>query len=107
MLTDISILLNVRFSLAWWAYTFPMTAVATATIKYSGEVTGVATQILSVLLSGAATLTVIDVLVMTVEHAFVKCDLFPNDVAIAIRAEKPTQKKCSNSPRFWTQKIIK
>ncbi|KAF2586654.1 hypothetical protein F2Q70_00037086 [Brassica cretica] len=53
--------------------------------------------ILSVLLSGAATLTVIYVLVMTVVHAFVKCDLFPNDVAIAIRAEKPTQKKCSNS----------
>ncbi|KAG5392529.1 hypothetical protein IGI04_022492 [Brassica rapa subsp. trilocularis] len=63
--------------------------------------------ILSVLLSGAATLTVIDVLVMTVVHAFVKCDLFPNDVAIAIRAEKPTQKKCSNSSRFWTKKIIK
>ncbi|XP_009108675.2 S-type anion channel SLAH2 [Brassica rapa] len=82
-----------KFSLAWWAYTFPMTAVATATIKYSGEVTGVATQILSVLLSGAATLTVIGVLVMTVVHAFVKCDLFPNDVAIAISAEQPKQKK--------------
>ncbi|XP_009144103.1 S-type anion channel SLAH2 isoform X1 [Brassica rapa] len=82
-----------KFSLAWWAYTFPMTAVATATIKYSGEVTGVATQVLSIVMSGAATLMVIGVLVLTVVHAFVKCDLFPNDVAIAISAEQPKQKK--------------
>uniref|UniRef100_A0A1J3CWH7 S-type anion channel SLAH2 n=1 Tax=Noccaea caerulescens TaxID=107243 RepID=A0A1J3CWH7_NOCCA len=82
-----------KFSLAWWAYTFPMTAVATATIKYSGEVNGVATQVLSVVMSGAATLTVIGVLVLTVVHAFIQCDLFPNDVAIAISAEPPTQKR--------------
>ncbi|CAN6915420.1 unnamed protein product [Brassica oleracea] len=82
-----------KFSLAWWAYTFPMTAVATATIKYSGEVTGLAAQVLSIVMSGAATLMVIGVLVLTVMHAFVKCDLFPNDVAIAISAEQPKQKK--------------
>lgn len=70
-----------------------MTAVATATIKYSGEVTGVATQILSVVMSGAATLTVIGVLGMTVVHAFVQRDLFPNDVVIAISAEQPKQKR--------------
>ena len=70
-----------------------MTAVATATIKYSGEVTGVATQVLSIVMSGAASLMVIGVLVLTVVHAFVKCDLFPNDVAIAISAEQPKQKK--------------
>ncbi|KAL0873116.1 hypothetical protein Bca101_022821 [Brassica carinata] len=82
-----------KFSLAWWAYTFPMTAVATTTIKYSGEVTGVSTQVLSIVMSGAATLMVIGVLVLTVVHAFVKRDLFPNDVAIAISAEQPKQKK--------------
>lgn len=70
-----------------------MTAVATATIKYSGEVNGVATQVLSVVMSGAATLTVIGVLVLTVVHAFILCDLFPNDVAIAISAEPPKQKR--------------
>ncbi|KAJ4913528.1 S-type anion channel SLAH2 [Raphanus sativus] len=70
-----------------------MSAVATASIKYSGEVTGVATQVLSVVMSGAATLMVIGVLVLTVVHAFVKRDLFPNDVAIAISAEPPKQKK--------------
>lgn len=86
-------MLNIRFSLAWWAYTFPMTAVASATIKYSDEVTGVATKILSVVMSGAATLTVIGVLGLTVMHAFVQGDLFPNDVVIAISAEQPKQKR--------------
>ncbi|CAH8318036.1 unnamed protein product [Eruca vesicaria subsp. sativa] len=82
-----------KFSLAWWAYTFPTTAVATTSIKYSGEVTGLATQVLAIVMSGAATMMVIGVLVLTVVHAFVKCDLFPNDVAIAISAEQPKQKK--------------
>ncbi|XP_010537128.1 PREDICTED: S-type anion channel SLAH2 [Tarenaya hassleriana] len=82
-----------KFTLAWWAYTFPMTAAATAAIKYSGEVAGVPTQILSVLLSGAATLTVIGVFVMTMMHAFVLRDLFPNDIAIAISVEQPKQRR--------------
>ncbi|KAL1203121.1 S-type anion channel SLAH2 [Cardamine amara subsp. amara] len=89
-----------KFSLAWWAYTFPMTAVASATIKYSDEVTGVASQILSVVMSGAATLTVICVLGMTVLHAFVHGDLFPNDVVIAISAEQPKQ-------RTWFKQLTK
>ncbi|KAG5558715.1 hypothetical protein RHGRI_008619 [Rhododendron griersonianum] len=38
------------FSLAWWAYTFPMTGAAIATINYSAEVPNVATKTLSVLL---------------------------------------------------------
>lgn len=93
-------MLNIRFSLAWWAYTFPMTAVASATIKYSDEVTGVATQILSVVMSGAATLTVIGVLGMTMWHAFVQGDLFPNDVVIAISAAQPKQ-------RTWLKQLTK
>lgn len=70
-----------------------MTAVASATIKYSDEVTGLATKILSVVMSGAATLTVIGVLGLTVMHAFVQRDLFPNDVVIAISAEQPKQRR--------------
>ncbi|ANM66083.1 SLAC1 homologue 2 [Arabidopsis thaliana] len=89
----INLFRGFKFSLAWWAYTFPMTAVASATIKYSDEVTGVATKILSVVMSGAATLTVIAVLGLTVMHAFVQRDLFPNDVVIAISAEQPKQKR--------------
>ncbi|KAL6842757.1 hypothetical protein ACP4OV_027601 [Aristida adscensionis] len=78
-----------RFSLAWWAYTFPMTGAAIATITYATEVTNVLTQALSIGLSGIATVTVAGLLVTTVFHAFVLRDLFPNDVSIAITRRKP------------------
>ncbi|KAK4790025.1 hypothetical protein SAY86_017329 [Trapa natans] len=78
-----------RFSLAWWAYTFPMTGAAIATIRYANEVTNVMTQALSVVLSSVATMTVTALLVTTVLHAFVLRDLFPNDIAIAISERRP------------------
>ncbi|TVU35868.1 hypothetical protein EJB05_17775 [Eragrostis curvula] len=78
-----------RFSLAWWAYTFPMTGASIATITYATEVTNVLTRTLSIGLSGIATVTVAGLLVTTVFHAFVLRDLFPNDVSIAITRRKP------------------
>ncbi|PUZ55744.1 hypothetical protein GQ55_5G237000 [Panicum hallii var. hallii] len=78
-----------RFSLAWWAYTFPMTGASVATITYATEVTNVLTQALSIGLSGISTVTVAGLLVTTVFHAFVLRDLFPNDVSIAITRKKP------------------
>ncbi|XAR71677.1 hypothetical protein NMG60_11018062 [Bertholletia excelsa] len=78
-----------RFSLAWWAYTFPMTGAAIATINYSNEVPNIVTKSLSVLLSAIATLTVSSLLVVTVLHASVLRDLFPNDIAIAISDRRP------------------
>ncbi|XP_061996326.1 S-type anion channel SLAH2-like [Rosa rugosa] len=78
-----------KFSLAWWAYTFPMTGAAIATIRYSNEVTTVATQALAVMLSIIATLTVTALFITTVLHAFVLQDLFPNDIAIAISDRSP------------------
>jgi hypothetical protein len=78
-----------RFSLAWWAYTFPMTGASVATITYATEVTNVLTRTLSIGLSGIATVTVAGLLVTTVFHAFVLRDLFPNDVSIAITRKKP------------------
>jgi hypothetical protein len=77
-----------RFSLAWWAYTFPMTGAAIATIRYSNEVRSVITQAMSVILAAAATLTVTGLLITTMLHAFVLRDLFPNDMAIAISDQK-------------------
>ncbi|XP_043813347.1 S-type anion channel SLAH2 [Manihot esculenta] len=77
-----------KFSLAWWAYTFPMTGAAIATIRYSNEVTNIVTQTLAVILSIASTFTVTALLVTTILHAFVLRDLFPNDIAIAI-TERP------------------
>ncbi|KAF6991532.1 hypothetical protein CFC21_008609 [Triticum aestivum] len=78
-----------RFSLAWWAYTFPMTGVSIATITYATEVNNVLTRTLSIGLSGVATVTVAGLLVTTMLHAFVLRDLFPNDVSIAITQRKP------------------
>lgn len=84
-----------RFSLSWWAYTFPTTGAAIATISYSSQVTNVVTKALCVMLSVISTLTVTALLVYTVLHAFVLRDLFPNDLAIAIsdRKRKPHRKR--------------
>ncbi|KAL5230916.1 hypothetical protein ABZP36_029692 [Zizania latifolia] len=73
-----------RFSLAWWAYTFPMTGAAIASIRYSTEVDNAFTKVLCVALSVVATLTVTGLLATTMVHAFVLRKLFPNDIAIAI-----------------------
>ncbi|KAJ4797344.1 S-type anion channel SLAH3 [Rhynchospora pubera] len=80
---------GIRFSLAWWAYTFPMTGASIATIKYTMAVTNVVTRSLSVCLSAISTFTVSTLLVYTIVHAFVLQDLFPNDISIAITRKKP------------------
>ncbi|KAJ6818392.1 putative S-type anion channel SLAH2 isoform X1 [Iris pallida] len=77
-----------RFSLAWWAYTLPMSGAATATINYSAGVSNWLTEFLSVALSAISTFTVSALLVSTVLHAFVFHDLFPNDLSIAIKEKK-------------------
>ncbi|XP_031107897.1 S-type anion channel SLAH3-like isoform X1 [Ipomoea triloba] len=84
-----------KFSLAWWAYTFPMTGAAVATIRYSSVVTNTLTKSLAVILSAAASLTVTFLLVTTIIHAFVLGDLYPNDIAIAICERRP------KSHRLW------
>ncbi|KAF9602536.1 hypothetical protein IFM89_029835 [Coptis chinensis] len=81
-----------KFSLAWWAYTFPMTGAAVATIKYSDEVKNPVTQTLSIILSAVSTLTVTTLLFTTIYHTFVLRDLFPNDIAIAISHERTMDK---------------
>uniref|UniRef100_A0A0D3G4L8 Uncharacterized protein n=1 Tax=Oryza barthii TaxID=65489 RepID=A0A0D3G4L8_9ORYZ len=73
-----------RFSLAWWAYTFPMTGAAIASIRYSTEVDNALTRVLCVALSAVATLVVTALFATTMIHAFVLHKLFPNDIAIAI-----------------------
>ncbi|KAL8210886.1 hypothetical protein R6Q57_005323 [Mikania cordata] len=78
-----------KFSLAWWAYTFPMTGAAIATIRYSSEVPNIVTKVLSVTLAIVATVTVTGLLIITIVHAFVLRDLFPNDIGIAISNQKP------------------
>jgi Voltage-dependent anion channel len=78
-----------RFSLAWWAYTFPMTGASIATLKYTMAVTNIVTRSLSICLSAISTFTISTLLVYTIVHAFVLRDLFPNDISIAITKKKP------------------
>ncbi|CAL4903478.1 unnamed protein product [Urochloa decumbens] len=77
-----------RFSLAWWAYTFPMTGAAIASIRYSTEVDNAFTKALCVALSAIAMLTVTALFVTTLVQAFVLRNLFPNDISIAITERK-------------------
>jgi tellurite resistance protein TehA-like permease len=77
-----------RFSLAWWAYTFPMTGAAIASIRYSTEVHNTFTMALCVALSAIAVLTAAALFVTTLVHAFVLRKLFPNDICIAITDHK-------------------
>ncbi|XP_078439078.1 S-type anion channel SLAH3-like isoform X2 [Wolffia australiana] len=72
-----------RFSLAWWAYTFPMTDAAVAAIWYAAEVRNPVTQSLSLFLSGVSTVTTLGLLISTIVHAFFG-DLFPNDPSIGV-----------------------
>ncbi|KAG0516769.1 hypothetical protein BDA96_09G031800 [Sorghum bicolor] len=82
---------GVRFSLAWWAYTFPMTSVAMATTVYASSVNSLVSRALAIGLAGIASVTVTGVLGATMYHAFVRKDLFPNDVSIAISMQRPNK----------------
>ncbi|CAN8252149.1 unnamed protein product [Cochlearia groenlandica] len=87
---------GIKFSLSWWAYTFPMTGAAIATIRYATVVKSTVTQMMCVVLCAIATLVVFALLVTTIIHAFVLHDLFPNDLAIAI-SNRPKPKQSSHN----------
>ncbi|CAI9775046.1 unnamed protein product [Fraxinus pennsylvanica] len=82
-----------RFSLAWWAYTFPMTGAAIATIRYSNLIMNPVTKSLTVVLCAVSTVTVSALLVTTIIQAFVLGNLFPNDIAIAISERRPKSRR--------------
>lgn len=96
-----------RFSVAWWSYTFPMTTVSVATIKYAEQVPSVLSKGLAVFLSFMSSTMVLVLFVSTLLHAFVWHTLFPNDLAIAItkrkhgRDKKPFKK--AYDIRRWTK----
>nr|UWV48913.1 slow anion channel-associated 1b [Polypodium vulgare] len=83
-----------KFSIAWWAYTFPMTASAIATVHYSIEVRNPCTQVMAVTLSIISALMVMTVFISTILHGMWGT-LFPNDIAIAITTRR-------NRRRRWT-----
>eukprot|EP00252_Welwitschia_mirabilis_P010547 TRINITY_DN2384_c0_g1_i3.p1 TRINITY_DN2384_c0_g1~~TRINITY_DN2384_c0_g1_i3.p1 ORF type:complete len:475 (+),score=62.95 TRINITY_DN2384_c0_g1_i3:177-1601(+) len=89
--------LGFRFSISWWAYTYPMTSASIATIRYTEQVTTKFTQGLSVLLSLVACVTVFSILITTILHAFVWKTLFPNDLAIALITEENSNNSLQDS----------
>ncbi|KAL6182071.1 hypothetical protein ACLB2K_043494 [Fragaria x ananassa] len=99
-----------RFSVAWWAYTFPTTTFAVATIRYAEEVPSILTKGLAVTLSFMSSTTVSVLFVSTLLHAFVWRTLFPNDLAIAItkrrlgKAKKPFKK--AYDIKRWTKQAL-
>lgn len=84
-----SILSCGRFSIAWWAYTFPMTAAAIAAIQYCHVATSWITRGLALALSIISSATVGTLFISTLLHIFWWRCLFPNDLSIAITAYKP------------------
>lgn len=108
LVVRINFFTGFRFSVAWWSYTFPMTTVSVATIKYVENVPSVITKGLVLSLSFISTTMVAVLFVSTILHAFVWRTLFPNDLAIAITkrrqsrdAKKSTKK--SYDLRRWTK----
>ncbi|MCO5614295.1 hypothetical protein L7F22_068573 [Adiantum nelumboides] len=80
-----------RFSIAWWAYTFPMTSLANATVQYSVQVRHILTQVLAVTFLAVASLTLWVVFICTILH-IMWGSLFPNDIAIAITNQRSRQR---------------
>ncbi|KAJ3680071.1 hypothetical protein LUZ60_016349 [Juncus effusus] len=77
-----------KFSVAWWSYTFPMTTVSIASIKYAEEVPCFFSKGLALSLSFMSSTMVSLLFGSTLLHAFVWRSLFPNDLAIAITKDR-------------------
>lgn len=110
VLKNIGYPFNDRFSVAWWAYTFPMTTMSVATIKYAEQVPSIISKCLALGLAFMSSTMVSFLLVSTLLHAFVWHTLFPNDLAIAItkrkkgREKKPLKK--AYDIKRWTKKAL-
>ncbi|KAF9614673.1 hypothetical protein IFM89_019801 [Coptis chinensis] len=84
LVVRINLFWGFRFSVAWWSYTFPMTTVSLATIKYAEQVPCILSKSLALTLSFTSSTMVFVLFISTLLHAFMWQTLFPNDLAIAI-----------------------
>jgi hypothetical protein len=82
---------GIRFTLSWWAYTFPMTGAAIAAIEYAHAAPSWITRVLAIVLSLTASMTVFGLFCTTLLHIFVWRTIFQNDNAIAITAKGTKQ----------------
>lgn len=65
-----------RFSVAWWAYSFPLTVLALAAAEYAQEVREVAASVLMLALAILSVAVTLALMVFTVLHTN---DLLPHD----------------------------
>eukprot|EP00249_Psilotum_nudum_P007072 c20291_g1_i1 orf=284-2134(-) len=107
LIVRINLFRGLRFSVAWWAYSFPTASLSIATLKYSKTVTNPFTRTLSIVLSIISTLAVSLLLITTILHAFYWGSLFPNDMAIAItHATQETTQNCKPTCTSPTLKTL-
>lgn len=98
LIIRVTFFIGFKFSISWWAYTFPMTTAAIATISYARAEPSFLTKSLVVVLSAMSTIMVLVIFVSTCLHAFVWKSLFPNDPAIAITGVKTETSNIANHP---------
>ncbi|XP_027337429.1 LOW QUALITY PROTEIN: guard cell S-type anion channel SLAC1 [Abrus precatorius] len=111
LVVRINFFTGFRFSVAWWSYTFPMTTVAVATIKYAEQVPSIISKGLALGLAFMSSTMVSVLFVFTLLHAVVWHTLFPNDLAIAITKRKHVREKKhlkkAYDMKFWAKKSLR
>ncbi|GLT35854.1 hypothetical protein SLA2020_102710 [Shorea laevis] len=75
-----------KFSLAWWAYTFPMTSAATTSIKYSSVVTNIGNQTLAIMFSAVATFPMTSAATASIKYSSVVTNIGNQTLAIMFSA---------------------
>ncbi|CAI0550793.1 unnamed protein product [Linum tenue] len=83
-----------KFNIAWWAYSFPLTVLALASVDYAREVKGAVAHGLMLLLSSLSILVSFTLMVFT---AFNSSMLFPdNDPGLCHNNINKKNNKCTN-----------
>ncbi|GKC53592.1 guard cell S-type anion channel SLAC1 [Tanacetum coccineum] len=94
------------FSVAWWSYTFPMTTISVAAIKYAEYDMSVVSKGIALTLSFLSSTMVFLLFISTFLHAFVWQTLFPNNLDIAITKTKHIKEKKPMNLKRWARKSL-
>ncbi|KAI3710937.1 hypothetical protein L2E82_40733 [Cichorium intybus] len=106
LVVRLNFFLGFRFSVAWWSYTFPMTTISVAAIKYAEYNPSVESKGIALTLSFLSSTMVFVLFVSTLLHAFFWQTLFPNDLAIAITKTRHTREKKPMNLKRWAKQSL-
>ncbi|KAI3727546.1 hypothetical protein L6452_16162 [Arctium lappa] len=106
LVVRLNFFLGFRFSVAWWSYTFPMTTISIAAIKYAEHVPSIESKGIALTLSFLSSTMVFVLFVSTLLHAFVWQTLFPNDLAIAITNTRHIKEKKPINLKRWAKQSL-